>query len=117
MDENPTTIEMLLEKAENYTKTSIELAKLNLIDKCAEVVSSLAATIIIVIVVVMFIMLTNFGLAIWIGQLLGNVYYGFFTVAGFYLVVAVVLLLFKKQFLKTPVSNIVITEILKEKVR
>lgn len=117
MDNNPSTIEMLWEKAENYTKTSIELAKLNAIDKCAEVLSSLASVIIITIVGGMFLMLTNFGIAIWVGQMLGNTSYGFFAVAGFYLVLAILFILFKKPLIKIPVSNIIITEILKEKVR
>lgn len=117
MEDNPTTIEMLYERAENYTKTSIELAKLNLIDRSADVVSSLASFIAIAVVVGMFLMLTNFGLAIMIGQWLGNAYYGFFAVAGFYLTLALLFILFKKQLFKIPISNLFISQILKEKVR
>jgi hypothetical protein len=39
MENNASSIEMLL-KSEDYTKTTIELAKLNAIDKTADVVSS-----------------------------------------------------------------------------
>lgn len=117
MDNNPTTIEMLLEKAENYTKTSIELAKLNLIDKSADVLSSLASIIVISIVAGMFLILASIGLALWLGEFLGSGYYGFFAVAGFYLVVALIVGLFKKSLIKTPISNSFITSILKQKVR
>jgi putative superfamily III holin-X len=117
MDNNPTTLETLLEKAENYTKTSIELAKLQLIDKSADVLSSLVSIIVISIVVGMFLMLTNIGLAFWLGEVLGNVHYGFFAVAGFYLVLAIIIGLFKDQLIKTPMSNSFITSLLKQKVR
>ena len=69
------------------------------------------------IVVLMFVSLVNIGWAFWIGEQLGNTAYGFFAVAGFWFVVALLLLVFKNKWLKTPVSNILITEILKEKVR
>lgn len=117
MEDNPTTIEMLLEKAENYTKTSIELAKLQAVDKVADVVSSLVSVIVIAIVVGIFLMLTNLGLAFWLGELLGNTYYGFFALAGFYLLVALLVVSMKKQLVKIPVSNMLITSLLKEKQR
>lgn len=108
---------MLLEKAENYTKTSIELAKLQAVDKVADVVSSLVSVIVIAIVVGVILMLTNLGLAFWLGELFGNTYYGFFTLAGFYLLIALVVISMNKQLIKIPVSNILITSLLKEKQR
>jgi len=117
MDKDPTTIEMLYEKAENYTKTSIELAKLKLIDKSAEIVSSVVSMIVIAVVVGMFITMVNVGWAFLIGDYLQNTAYGFFTVGAFWFVVALLLILFKSKWLKTPASNFIITQILKEKVR
>ena len=55
MNENATPIEILFEKAEEYSKTTIELFKLNAIDKSAEVVSSLAVRLVIFIVVALFV--------------------------------------------------------------
>ena len=88
MNNNMTsTIEILLEKAENYTRTSIELAKLNLVDKSSDVLSSLISRLAIAIVFVMFILLFNLGLSFWIGEMLGNFFYGFFIVSAFYLII------------------------------
>lgn len=50
MENNATTIEMLFERAENYTKTTVELARLNVVDKTADVVSSLISRIAVSIV-------------------------------------------------------------------
>ena len=116
MNNNMTsTIEILLEKAENYTRTSIELAKLNLVDKSSDVLSSLISRLAIAIVFVMFILLFNLGLSFWIGEMLGNFFYGFFIVSAFYLIISIVLYSYKDQWIKIPVSNFIIRKMLKQK--
>lgn len=115
MDNKATTIEMLFEKAEDYTRTTVELAKLNAIDKSADVLSSLMSGLAVTTVVAIFMLLINIGLALWIGELLGKSYYGFFIVASFYFILALVLYTFNNQWIKTPVSNIIITKLLKKR--
>lgn len=115
MNNPATTIEMLFEKAEDYGKTTIELLKLNAIDKSADVVSSIATKLAIAIVVLMFMSIINIGLSLWIGELLGKLYYGFFVVAGFYGLVIFVLYAFRSALIKTPISNSLIIKMLKER--
>lgn len=109
------TIEILFEKAENYTRTSIELAKLNVIDKTSDVMSSLISRLAIAIVFVMFLLLFNFGLSFWIGKMLGDFFYGFIIVSLFYLIVTILLYAYKDQWIKIPVSNFIIRKMLKHK--
>lgn len=109
------TIEILFEKAETYTRTTIELAKLNVIDKTSDILSSLISRLAIAIVFVMFLLLFNIGLSFWIGELLGNFFYGFFIVSIFYLITSILLYSYKDQWIKTPVSNFIIRKILKNK--
>lgn len=115
--ENPTTIETLIDKAETYARTTFELAKLNAVDKTADLISSAVAGIVTFIVVGTFLMLFNLGVAFYLGDMLGATYYGFFIVAGFYLLVALLLILFKNQWIKLPISNSIITGILTPKKR
>lgn len=115
MDNKATTIEMLFEKAEDYTRTTVELAKLSAIDKSADVLSSLFSRITILIVVAMFALMFNIGLSLWIGELLGKTYYGYFAVAGAYLILAILMNNFKDQWLKMPVSNLIISKLLKNR--
>jgi hypothetical protein len=117
MNNAATTIEMLFEKAEDYGKTSIELLKLNAIDKSADVVSSIATKLAIAVVAVMFISIINIGLSLWIGELLGKLYYGFFVVAGFYGVLAMILYTYRSELITTPISNSLIIKMLKERRR
>jgi phosphoglycerol transferase MdoB-like AlkP superfamily enzyme len=115
MNNNTAPIEMLFEKAEVYTKTTMELLKLQAIDKSADVVSSLAVRLAIFMVVVLFTLIINIGIALWIGELLGKSYYGFFIVAGFCVLIAILLYSFRNQWIKEPLSNSIITKLLKQK--
>ncbi|TWI00399.1 hypothetical protein IQ05_01045 [Flavobacterium tiangeerense] len=113
MENNASSIEMLFERAENYTKTSIELAKLNAIDKTADVVSSLISRMAISVVFAMFVFLSNIGLSLWVGKLVGQLYFGFFIVGAFYLALALLLYYFKDKWIKMPISNFIIVKMLK----
>ncbi len=113
MEEKATLIESLAERAEVYTKSSIDLLKLKAIDKSSDVLSSLVSALIISITVLFIAMMVNIGAAIWIGKLIGNSFCGFFIVAAFYTILAIVLYIFRKQLLKTPLCNCIVTHIRK----
>ena len=113
MDNIATPVEALFEKAENYSKTSLELFKLTAIDKCADLVSSIAVQFAIFIVAAVFTLVINIGIAMWLGDLLGKMYLGFFAVAIFYAIVIALLYFFRHQWIKTPVSNSVIAQMTK----
>ena len=115
MSSKATTIEILFEKVEDYTRTTVELAKLKVIGTSADVTSSLISRLTVAIVFAMFLLLLNFGLSFWIGELLGNFYFGFFIMAALYLILSIVLYSYKDQWIKMPVSNFIITKMLKNK--
>ncbi len=115
MNENATPIETLFEKAQDYNKTTIELFKLNAIDKSADVASSLLSRLAIFMVVALSVIIINIGIALWVGKLLGNAFYGFFIIGGFYALVAILLHTFRHRWIKYPISNAIITQLLKQK--
>ena len=106
--EEATLIETLVERAEVYTKSSIDLFKLKAIDKSADIMSAIVSTLIISVVVLIITIMVNIGAALWIGKLVESSYYGFFIVAAFYSLVAIIFCVFRKQLLNTPLSNSVI---------
>jgi len=112
MENHPGSMEALAECAEQYGKTSIELYRLKAIDKSADVVSSLAAKLAVIVFFTLFFLILNIGIALWIGDLLGKTYFGFFIVAGFYAFVGVILYGFRNKWIKTPVRNSIITQAL-----
>jgi hypothetical protein len=107
-----TPIEELIEKAGTYGKTTIELIKLKALDKTANVISSLTAKTILFIIVAMVILITSIGVALWIGELLGKAYYGFFALAAFYDVIVILLYFFSNKWIKKPISESIIKHIL-----
>ena len=112
MDEQAGLIESLIEKGEQYGKTTLELLKLKTLDKSADVASNLVSWLIVLIFAVLFFLILNIGVALWLGELLGKSYYGFFIVAGFYALLALIFSIFRKQLIKNPVNNSIIEQVL-----
>ena len=116
MESDATTNENLnlYEKAENYTKTSLELLKLKTVSAVADVLSTLTSRIAVGAVVAFFTLFLNIGISLWLGKVLGEYYYGFFIVALFYLIVAIVMHTMQHRIIKTPIGNMIISSILKD---
>ena len=113
LEERKELIEDLFEKAEAYAKTNMELLKLRAADKLSEIVASLVSRIIIIVFFSLFFLMVNIGLATWLGEITGHVYYGFFIVAGLYLVIALFIYAFRKKIIKDPIIDGIISQILK----
>jgi hypothetical protein len=109
MNNNATPIESLFTKAEEYSRTTVELLKLKAIDKSADITSSLAVQLAVFTVVALLTLVINIGGALWIGEMLGKSYYGFFVIAGLYVLLGILLYVFRNQWIKTPLSNSIIT--------
>jgi hypothetical protein len=112
MEPQATLVEMLIERGESYGKTSIELVKLKGLETSTNVVTTLVSRLSVIIMVFLFVLVLNIGIAIWLGELLGKSYYGFFIVAAFYLVAGFVSHLFMYKWIKKPVSELIITQVL-----
>lgn len=108
-------VEDLFDKTEEYIKTNVQLAKLKATDKVADVASALIANAAIVILSFFFLLMVNMGIAFWIGSAMGQYYYGFLIVAGFYALLAAVLFIFRVDIIQTPISNSIILQVLKDK--
>jgi len=113
MDENAKLIESILERSAEYGKTTFELVKLKALDKTTDVISSLFPNSIVFALIVVFMFFLNFGLALWLGDILGKIFYGFFVVAGFYGILGIVLHLFMHKWLKKVAGNFFIKQVLK----
>jgi hypothetical protein len=113
LEERKELIEELFEKTEEYVKTNIQLAKYKAADKTGEIVGSLVAKATMVILGFFFLLMINIGIAFWLGQVLGRDHYGFMIVAGFYALLTLLVYIFRKAIIQTPISNTIITQILK----
>jgi len=112
MEDNAKLIESLLEKAVEYGKTSYELAKLKALDKTSDVVSSFVPNFIVFVLICFFVLFCSLGLALWLGEILGKIYFGFVLVAAFYGVIVIVLHFFMHKWLKKIFCNYFIKQVL-----
>lgn len=112
METPSSQFESLLEKVEDYSKTSYELSILKSVEMFTIVVTELVWRMTVITMIFLFTLVLNIGIAILIGELLGKVYYGFFIVAAFYLVAGIVLHFFLHKWIKKPVSKLIITQAL-----
>lgn len=106
-------IEDFVSKAGDLAETKVELWKLRAAGKISETISSLFSVIAIAVLTCVAITIISFGIAFWIGSEMGNVSYGFFIVGGFYAFAGLLAYLFRRQWIKNPVSNLVINKIIK----
>jgi hypothetical protein len=107
-------VEMLIEKVEELGKTNLELYKLQAIDKSTDVFASLTTRIVLLSSIALFLFLITIGLSLYIGDLLGKTYYGFFAMASFHVLIFIFILLFKNK-LESLFNNYLIEQIFKEK--
>jgi hypothetical protein len=112
VEENIHLIESLLEKATECGKTSYELVKLQVVDKVSNRISTLIPPSIVMITLSTFIVFVNLGVAFWLGEILGKIFYGFFVVAGFYAIIAFVLYFFLRKWMKRMFYDYVIRQLL-----
>jgi ABC-type dipeptide/oligopeptide/nickel transport system permease component len=105
--------ETLIEQAGNYGKTTLELTKLKSLNTSSHVITSLVSRLSVIIMVSLFALILNIGIALYLGELLGKNYYGFFIVSAFYLVAALIFHLYLTQWIKKPISDLIITQALK----
>lgn len=113
MKETERLVDELLAKAEAYGHSSLELVKLKTVKASASASGIVGSQFILVTIASLLLISLSMGLGFWIGELLNSVYLGFFCVAGFYLVLLVVLYLFREPLIQRPIENGVIKKILK----
>jgi hypothetical protein len=112
MENNPNLLESLLERTTEYSKTSYELLKLKALEKTSEVVSTIIPHSVVFVIIMTFLIFLSLGLSLWLGEILGKIYYGFLVVAAFYGIFGVVLHFFMHKWLKKVIGNYFIKKVL-----
>lgn len=113
MEENTNLIETLLEKATQYGKTSYELIKLKTLYKVSDIVSTCIPNSIVVALMSILLLFFNLGLSLWLGEILGRIYFGFFAVAIFYGIIGLFIHFFMHKWIKKKAGNYIIKQALK----
>lgn len=113
MDEKANLLETLLERVKDFSLTSIELIKLKTIDKVADTISEIIPLSVLAVLVASFLLFLSLGVALWLGDLLGKAFYGFFIVAGFYILLGIIIRFFLHKWIKRLIGDYFVRHILK----
>lgn len=85
---------------ESFVKSSIDYHTLKLYKKTAKLLVSILKVSLLGSIALLFLFFASFGVAYLIGQSLDNLGYGFFIVAGFYVLIFILAAIFGKKQLE-----------------
>ncbi|MDD4149227.1 MAG: hypothetical protein PHE33_04300 [Bacteroidales bacterium] len=111
MKNKSTLFNHLIQALESYVKSKLELLRLKATAKFTEIVSAIMLKLFVVIVVSLMSILINIGIALWIGELMGEFYWGFIIVSAFYVIIAL-LMIRLPNILKSTIKKFLISEML-----
>jgi hypothetical protein len=114
IEERKEILEDLFERVESYVKINVQIYKLRAVEVVAEAASSIMANILIAIIAILFFMMLNIGVAIWLGSLLNSLSHGYFILSGFYLLILIILWIFRKNMFKRSVTGGIIKQFEKD---
>jgi hypothetical protein len=103
--------EQLAESLKKYAATNLELAKLETTEMVSVIGSDLISSILILIVLLLGILFLSLWAAFYLSALLDDRYSGFGIVAGFYMVIALVLMICKKRILERLLKDRIVHKI------
>lgn len=108
-------IEELIENLKLYFVTTIELIKLEITDRFSAMLATLISKVIIGITVFLFALFLSLGISFYLSEYFGNNYMGFGLVAGFYLLMGLILIIGRKKLLVNPMREKIVQEIMQSK--
>lgn len=114
MEVKESSIKSLLDSTEDYVKTSYELFKLKAIDKATDKISVAISRATAFFVFFMFLLMVSIAVGLWLGSLLGGIWYGFFVVAGFYGLMGVIHYFFTHNWFRKVIGNAIVKQTFKD---
>jgi hypothetical protein len=109
--EEKNKVEKLFKHMEEYAETRFDLVVLNIQEKMGNVASSVASAVLLSVFSVFILLFASIGGAWMIGEDFQSPSIGFFSIAGFYLLVAVLIYINREKWIKLPITNALLRKI------
>ena len=105
-------IEELTENLKSYVNTNIELIKHQAIERATVIIADLVTNALIGLILIFFVFFISLWACLYLSTLLGGTgYLGIVIVAGFYLLIGMILFLARKKLVIRPLRNKIIRNI------
>jgi len=105
----------ILNHAGDYAETFYKLNLLRLTKKVSDVASVVVNSVLIFFISLCILLFISFAGAWWLGDIVQNRALGFLLIAGFYLLIILVLVLMRKKIISPFIRNTLIRKIYEEK--
>jgi hypothetical protein len=109
-----TEIEDLFDHLRDYLDTGRELFALKMLNRFITATSSAIVWSAFVLIALLVLLFVSIGGALWIGAALESNYLGFFIIAGFYAVIALVIYFGRDKLFTKPLKNKMIDNMLND---
>ena len=106
-----TNVGQLKDHVSDYAKTYIDLVKAKATKGASNAAAGATIGILSLILAFFFLQFLFFGLAWWLGSLIGNAAGGFFIVAGLFLLLIVLVVALRKKVIVPMIRNTIISKV------
>jgi membrane-bound ClpP family serine protease len=96
-----------------YVKLQVDYFRLDMAEHIAKVASSLFASLAIAALALIALLMLSLGAVFYLGNLWGSYATAFLFVGGFYIVLAILVMLFKERWLTNPLLTSIISAFFK----
>ena len=105
----------VLNHAGDYAETFYKLSLVRLTKKVSDIASGVVNSVLIFFISLCILLFISFAGAWWLGDVVENRALGFLLIAGFYLLIVLVLVLMRKKVISPFIRNTLIRKIYEEK--
>src|SRR5260221_2880302 len=109
--ESKTRAEHLTDHLSDYVETYVELGVVNATQKAAGVATVTLTAVLLSFFCLFVLFFTGLGVAVWLGESWGDMKAGYFTVAGFYVLCALLFIALRKKFILPFVRDHIIKKV------
>lgn len=108
-------IEGLSDSIKQYIQLNYEIVKLEATRKTSEIGSSLLSSLVLGIALFLFIFAASMYVGFYLSDLLHDTFSGFGIIAGFYLLISIILLFARRKLIEKPFRDKIIEKLLADK--
>jgi len=104
-------IEELTESIKSYISTNFDLIKYKGIERATVIIADLVSNVLVGLMLLFFLFFISLWACFYISSLFGDNYTGIAIVAGFYLLIGVILFFVRKKMIIKPLRNKIVRNI------
>jgi uncharacterized membrane protein YqjE len=97
-----------------YGEKQVKLMKLDIAERVSRITSGLALMMVAFVLLLFVLLLLSIAVGIYLGEVLDSYAIAFLCLSGFYLIVGVTLIVFKKSLVINPILEVVINEMMNQ---